>query len=821
MRGMSPVVAGILVVGVTIAVALSGYYWIQSMEVSTASSGSAAVATIATLPPEVGIAKVTTPYTWEVWVRNPNSAPISMEGVTSYLMDADGQTCAFSDGFVADSNVVPANSVKKFVFYGWNKCKIPKNRENWFVRVVFGPGRESRVVTPVSSEDMGLVLWMPFESVWDFDWSGNDLDVHYYDEEFQGTLQGVHNGDIADANTTNADGDTPPQWTDGRRGSALQFDGTDDYVEVTGTPVDTSNPDANTTVCLWFYWDPDVAKTNTWKYSWMLFAWSSGYDIWYCCGEIGINTGRGEKLGTVWSEPKKWTHICVVFPNKYPDNNQNARIWIDGQSVELHLYGSSPNNKTVTTTAYIGASEHPGSYMFPGIIDDVRIYNRALTDEEVKELYEGKDVREGLVLYLPFDEGTGTTAYDWHNWSKNGAWFSGGYNGNVVDYISGIYGLPSTITTPYTMVARAKVFKPNNALVTRTTAHSTLYIGTENYSPCIHVDYNYNDGTPALDLCLHDINAYGKECTIVGGYTPPNGTVRICASCGSGIECNEASYSYGTPDPAQNNTGMTIGAIWAKDSNKTKGYIYEVRYYGRMLSEQEMRCIAADKDCLTDDTNLVVMYTFREPCRSGPTDLSTNRLCRAPKILEVNGMRGVKLNGSRAWFWIPDSDKMRGNPDVQSIVGVAAFENLDYANGHGLLQTIVSKGDEHHGWWIGFDNRSNKSSSWIEIGAGDSSWYQEVFHIGPIQNGVPTILAAAYHDINATNGGLTGYANGIKQSRADVPSTAIAFSDDPEYIGRYSSIAYHIEGKVFAVMRISKVLDEDTLNALCKLFKAC
>jgi hypothetical protein len=44
-----------------------------------------------------------------------------------------------------------------------------------------------------------------------------------------------NNGVLLDANATNNDGNTPPQWTNGRFGKALSFDGVDDYVGISAS----------------------------------------------------------------------------------------------------------------------------------------------------------------------------------------------------------------------------------------------------------------------------------------------------------------------------------------------------------------------------------------------------------------------------------------------------------------------------------------------------------------------------------------------------------------------------------------------------------
>ena len=48
----------------------------------------------------------------------------------------------------------------------------------------------------------------------------------------------------------------------------------------------------------------------------------------------------------------------------------------------------------------------------------LRIYDRALSENEIKTLYNGGDIRDGLVLYLPMDEGSGNTVYD-HSGNNN------------------------------------------------------------------------------------------------------------------------------------------------------------------------------------------------------------------------------------------------------------------------------------------------------------------------------------------------------------------------------------------------------------------
>ncbi|MDD3006931.1 MAG: LamG domain-containing protein [Candidatus Pacebacteria bacterium] len=66
----------------------------------------------------------------------------------------------------------------------------------------------------------------------------------------------------------------------------------------------------------------------------------------------------------------------------------------------------------VTSNLYIGSIGGTGEF-FSGVLDDVRIYNRALSETEVADLYNGNQVDDtGLVGYWSFDEGSGSTTAD-------------------------------------------------------------------------------------------------------------------------------------------------------------------------------------------------------------------------------------------------------------------------------------------------------------------------------------------------------------------------------------------------------------------------
>jgi hypothetical protein len=73
----------------------------------------------------------------------------------------------------------------------------------------------------------------------------------------------------------------------------------------------------------------------------------------------------------------------------------------------------------------IGNSHHSAGY-FNGSIDEVRVYNRSLSQAEITQIYNSGRIANsslpssGLVAWFPFDEYGGTTVYNLANTSNNG-----------------------------------------------------------------------------------------------------------------------------------------------------------------------------------------------------------------------------------------------------------------------------------------------------------------------------------------------------------------------------------------------------------------
>lgn len=197
----------------------------------------------------------------------------------------------------------------------------------------------------------------------------------------------------------------------GKFGNGGSFDGEDDYVSSPNKP----NLNQDATLSFW------VNKTTSggdgavvagmWDYYGGVVLRDGGRAI--IAG--GGSAGRSQTSTGAFPEGQ-YTHIVVTWKDLIPTS-----FWVDGEQVALET--SNSWTAAVDTGLYIGArmlsSESVPSLYFNGSIDEVRIYNRALSPSEVKDLYKWAP---GPVAHYTFDSGNNTTLNDISGYGNTGTW---------------------------------------------------------------------------------------------------------------------------------------------------------------------------------------------------------------------------------------------------------------------------------------------------------------------------------------------------------------------------------------------------------------
>lgn len=202
--------------------------------------------------------------------------------------------------------------------------------------------------------DHGLVAYYPF--------NGNLLDS-------TGNHNGVDHGDI--------------QFGTGIHGASAIFDGFDDYVhtepnfeaDLTGRPF---------TWATWVKIDPSFRGegwiVNNDVHSMNNLLSAVGYDYGYRI-TTGVHTGPFQGVSAVTSifDSYDWIHVAVTL------DDAALRLYINGSVVDSNLV-SYQDIATWGGPFYIGSLPRMGRYI-KGELDDLRIYNRALSEKEIGKLY--------------------------------------------------------------------------------------------------------------------------------------------------------------------------------------------------------------------------------------------------------------------------------------------------------------------------------------------------------------------------------------------------------------------------------------------------
>ena len=214
-----------------------------------------------------------------------------------------------------------------------------------------GSNPESNTSSPL---EYGLTAWYPFD--------GNASDM-----SGNGRLGTTYNG---------------AGWAAGKVGQALSLDGVDDYMDAGDFEIGGA-----VTFAAWVKYD----AFNSWS---RVFDFGNGQDnhnilmAHYQTTSSGrfshrvTSTSTYELGGSNNLAPNTWLHRVGVI-----EANGNMRLYLNGSLVSSNT-NSSVLPTLTRTQQYVGRSNWAADGYLDGLIDDFRIYNRALSATEVSNLHQ-------------------------------------------------------------------------------------------------------------------------------------------------------------------------------------------------------------------------------------------------------------------------------------------------------------------------------------------------------------------------------------------------------------------------------------------------
>lgn len=278
----------------------------------------------------------------------------------------------------------------------------------------------------------------PPVAYWKFDEGGegtcgNGADVcNSVSDQYHGTISGATYTDTATLH------------------KALDFDGTDDVVTFSDDA--TYTPSGDMSFSVWFKMDELASSEGTdmklvYKddpsspfLSYQMYVESSDNKLYFEWIDQGSNSYSVASVDAL--NASEWYHAIGVR---------------DGTSLKLYVNGSLHNSTAVdaSDTLYDSSGNLEigldGSDAFDGQIDEVKLYNYARSDSQVKTDYVGGSDRgssvvlggtysngDGPVAYYDFNENAGTTTVHDRSGTSNDATMNGSMA--VDDWVPGVYG---------------------------------------------------------------------------------------------------------------------------------------------------------------------------------------------------------------------------------------------------------------------------------------------------------------------------------------------------------------------------------------------
>ncbi len=170
--------------------------------------------------------------------------------------------------------------------------------------------------------------------------------------------------------------------------NAVAFDGLNDELASAYPGISGANA---RTVCVWL-------KTFS-RATQAVCGWGnpSPGNLWYIgidgdnAGAVKLDVFAGKVIGTATVADRRWHHIAVVFADDGTPDVADARLFVDGRPDPLAITVPQPLYTRILARTGMRIGVHPAATSadrFHGKICEFAIFDRVLTDAEIKALFE-------------------------------------------------------------------------------------------------------------------------------------------------------------------------------------------------------------------------------------------------------------------------------------------------------------------------------------------------------------------------------------------------------------------------------------------------
>jgi len=631
-----------------------------------------------------------------------------------------------------------------------------------------------------------------------------------------------------------------PVQVAGKIGQALSFNGTSQYVGFTspfgGAPT-------SLTVSGW------LQGTPTFKVAISLGNQSTNPWLGTDQGKWEFNTSGGQLVLSTGIATSGWHLVTGVW------SGGTAFIYIDGKlnnSASTSIGNASGLSQIGGDSAYAG-------YNWPGSIDDVRIYNRALSAAEVQTLYQSSlpahiassintpDLAKGLVGWWTFDgnDVSGTSVFDKSGSGNTGAMVNSpklvagqigqalSFNGTSqylnIPYSSSLSvgGTKEISVSAWAKLSSFPAVPCNNSAI--------LANGPDNGSGASG-DYGLlvgdtggcgsATGVKVLEFYIDDSsgNQYAATVTVPGNIVLGRWYLLSATYDGTGIIVYLNGVAIGsaavTATIGSNTNPITVGSNYGNPSSYryyVNGSIDDVRIYNRALSASEVQSlydlgkqshIASTVNPSGLSAGLVGHWSFDGAHLTTTTAYDTSgqgnngTLVNSPKPTAGVIGQALSFNGSNQYLSVSPYPSVYNAFSVSTWVYPTSLSQGSYGGGTG--GALID------------ENQSGGGSGWdLSINSSGKVWYWPFGGGDKVSTGTVPLNRWTYVTVTYDGSLLRMYFNGVLDS---AQSASAASGSGPFFrIGAESWITGYWKGKLDDMRVYNRALSVSEVKQLYML----
>jgi len=214
-----------------------------------------------------------------------------------------------------------------------------------------------RTIPVIAITDPNLVGW------WKLDEALGVTAADYSGHDHHGTLKGAL------------------QWAEGYDGTALQLDGSDDYVNIDGYKGILGTRALTVTA-----WVNTTSTTTGSIAGWGVNTANQRMELRIDVGRLRCEHQGGNVQGSTNVTDGGWHHVAATVKSNATVSYPDVKLYLDGVDDTIPTTDPDPFDTVAGNDVRIGSRPSNNDRFFTGLIDDVHIYDKELTQEEVQRV---------------------------------------------------------------------------------------------------------------------------------------------------------------------------------------------------------------------------------------------------------------------------------------------------------------------------------------------------------------------------------------------------------------------------------------------------